>query len=251
MPLQGRQKQMMLKRILTVVLFLLPLTSFSQNSQSVLTVNSVPAGAEAVLEGAVKVTGITPSTFKQRLVGNYKLKISLSGYETFKTDVAIDPTRHFEINATLNPRSKFKALVKSVVVPGWGQTYLERKKKGRMFTFLTAGSVLAYYLIDKDFDDKYDYYLQKIHEYDSVAVSGDINDLRIVKTKLDDAQNDAYDAENLRRISIGVVAGIYGMNILDVLLFSPIEKQTVAIKGFSLAPSSYKDGVKLTLSKKF
>ena len=251
MLLQGRQKQMMLKRILTVVLFLLPLTSFSQNSQGVLTVNSVPSGAEATLEGSVKVTGVTPSTFKQLLIGNYKLKISLSGYETFKTDLAIDPTRHFEINATLNPKSKFKALMKSVVVPGWGQTYLERNKKGRIFTFLTAGSVLAYYLIDKDFDDKYDYYQQKLNEYDSVKVFGDINDLRIVKTKLDEAQNDAYDSENIRRVSIGVVAGLYGLNILDVLFFSPIEKQTVAIKGFSLMPNSYKDGVKLTLSKKF
>ncbi|RKX20964.1 MAG: hypothetical protein DRP35_05225, partial [Candidatus Zixiibacteriota bacterium] len=104
---------------------------------------------------------------------------------------------------------------------------------------------------DKDFDDKYDYYQQKLNEYDSVKVFGDINDLRIVKTKLDEAQNDAYDSENIRRVSIGVVAGLYGLNILDVLFFSPIEKQTVAIKGFSLMPSSYKDGVKLTLSKKF
>ena len=251
MPIQGQQKQMMLKRILTTVFFLLPLTSFAQNNQGVLTVNSDPAGAEVALEGAVKVTGITPSTFSQILIGNYKLKISLRGYETFKTDVAIDPTRHFEINATLNPRSKFKAFMKSAIIPGWGQNYLEQRKKGKVFTFLTASSVLAYYLMDKDFDEKHEIYLQKINEYDSVAYSGDINDLRIIKTQLDEAQNDAYDAENIRRISIGVVAGLYGLNILDVLFFSPVEKQTVAVKGFSLAPSSYKDGIKLTLSKKF
>jgi hypothetical protein len=47
------------------------------------------------------------------------------------------------------------------------------------------------------------------------------------------------------------VAGVWGLNILDALLFTPRENAIFSVKGISVAPSTGADYAGITLSSRF
>ncbi len=214
-------------------------------------IHSNPEGAQVTLSGEVVVSGVSPVRFRHPLIGNYKLILKKHGYESYSTRVVLDPTRQMEINVRLSPKTRFKAAVRSLFIPGWGQKYSDRKARGYLFGTLAVGSIIAYFVTDADFDDKYDLYQEKLREYDSLSTTGNITDLRRLKRELDKAQDDAYDAENGRRVATGAAIATWGINLLDVLFFFPEEKANVSVKGLSVRPSAAPGKVGLTVSKRF
>lgn len=203
------------------------------------------------LSGDAIVSGVTPARFRHLLVGNYELVLKKHGYETYSTRVTLDPTKQMAMNVRLSPKTRFKAAARSLFVPGWGQKYTDQKTKGYLLAVLALGSVTAYFIADKDFDDKYDFFKEKLREYDSTLAAGSIEDLRRLKLELDVAQDDAYDAENVRRITIGAAIAVWGISMLDVLFFFPEERATFTVKGLAIRPSADSDKVGLTISKEF
>lgn len=247
-------KLMVLKNILAVIAMLsvMPSTIWCQrNMMADFTVKSVPEGAQVTLKGEARVAGITPARFRQLLIGNYDVIVQRQGYETYRTRVAIDPTKPMEVNVTLSPKTRFKAAARSLFIPGWGQRYADQKLKGYTYTFLAAASITAYLITDRDFDIKYDRYMTVKHEYDSLSRHGNINELQYAYARLQRTQHDAWDAENLRRISIGSAIGTWGLSFLDALFFFPNNRSTIFVKGLSVAPSTDPTNVGLQLSFKF
>ncbi len=245
---------MALKRILTAVVAIttFPILSGAQESvQGDVTVRSNPEGAQVTLSGEAIVSGVTPVRFRQLLIGDYGLVLKRPGYETYSDRVVLDPTKKMEINVRLSPKTRFKAAVRSLFIPGWGQKYTDQKTKGCLFAALALGSVAAYLIADGDFDDKYDTFQEKLHDYDSTYAAGSIEDLRRLKSELDAAQKEAYDAENVRRITTGAVIAVWGINVLDVLFFFPEQRATLSVKGLAIRPSADPDKVGLTISKAF
>lgn len=246
----------MLKRIFTVILLghvLFPLTLKAQDStQGGLIVRSAPEGAEVVLTGDAVVAGVTPTFFQQGLVGQYKVEIKKYGYETYKTKVVLDPLRQMEISADLSRKTGFKAAVRSMVIPGWGQRYGDQKTKGVVFNLLAVGSVAAFLIADQDFDKKYDRFRDWEDTYDSsLAAGGSYADLQRVHGELINAQQEAYDAEDTRRVSVGAVAGVWALSIIDALFFFPEEGGTFTVKGLTVKPTADTKSVGLTLSHNF
>lgn len=245
---------MTLKRILTAVLMVVfaPLfTSAQEITSGDVTVRSTPEGAQVTLSGDVVVSGVTPVQFNHPLIGQYKLIVKKRGYESYSTRVVLDPTKQMEIAVRLSQKTRLKALSRSLLIPGWGQKYSDQKTKGYLFGALALGSVVAYFIADADFDDKYDLFQKKLDQYDSVSTSGNIQELRLLKQELDRAQDKAYDAESIRRVTIGAVVAVWGISLLDALFFFPEEKATVSIKGLAVQPSAGPDRIGLTVSKWF
>ncbi len=54
--------------------------------------------------------------------------------------------------------------------------------------------------------------------------TSDFATLLKLEQQLREDQQDAYDAENVRRVTIGAVAGVWALNLLDILLFFPTAK---------------------------
>lgn len=245
---------MLLKRMLTkflVIVSLIPGAVFAQASMSGdLTVSSSPAGAQVTLSGGAIVSGVTPARFRHLLIGNYKLTLKRHGYETYKTKILLDPSKQMEMNIKLSPKTRFKAAARSIFIPGWGQVYADQKLKGYAFTLLTASAVTAYFIADNDFNDKRDYFNEIKSRYDSLNTHGNIEQLRSLYPLLVKAQDDAYDAENVRRITIGTVIGAWGLNVLDALFFFPEEKSTFSVKGLTVTPSADLTNVGLKVSLK-
>jgi len=95
-------------------------------------------------------------------------------------------------------------------------------------------------------------FVQRRTEYDEAVLDGaDRGELVERHAALVSAQEDAYDAEDVRRLSIGAVAGVWGLNLIDALLFTPKDNAIFTVKGISVAPSTGSDHVGLTLTSRF
>jgi hypothetical protein len=244
---------MSLKRILAALLplvFLAPGLS-AQVEQPGVVVTTQPPGAEVTLDGAAEVTGISPAFFPQGLVGSYKLKVKKYGYESHETEVVLDPTRRIAVDVTLSPKTRLKAAARSIILPGWGQVYAEKKTKGYLFGVLAFGAVGTYLVAEKHFQDRKDDYEQVLHVWDSTAAGGSVDDLRQLKFYLDRAQNRAYDAETVRRGAIGAVIGVWSLAFLDAMFFFPNDRSTFDVKGLAVEPDITPTQVGFALTKRF
>jgi hypothetical protein len=244
-----------LKRILiTVAAFCIGVmpTSHKANAIEGLTVVTTPPGAEIVLKGEATVSGLSPVTFTYLLAGEYSLVVKKNGYEDYRTRLLLNPAQPQQISVELSPKTGAKAAFRSMIIPGWGQRYGGRKTTGLVFSLLFVGAGIAFLDCQSEFRDREDAYLARLDEYDAAMKSGvTIDELAQYHSALVEAQEDAYDAEDDRRIAAGIVAGIWGLNILDALLFTPTERASFSIKGIAVAPSADAHGVRLTLSKAF
>ncbi|RME29112.1 MAG: PEGA domain-containing protein [Candidatus Zixiibacteriota bacterium] len=247
--------EVLLKRILAtagvvvVLIVSVPALSLAQGS---VTVTSAPGGAQVELKGDAVVTGITPTTFRFGLAGKYRLRVSAPGYETYKRDLLLDPAKETVVDVTLVPKTRFKAMARSLFIPGWGQYYSDQKAKGLTFTLLAAASVVGYVFADNDFDQKFAHFNDRLAAFDNAVKTGASRaTLELRKQELDAAQNDAYDAENVRRIAIGSVIGVWGLSLLDALFFFPEQHGAVTVKGLTLSPDYRSQRFGFTLSASF
>ena len=246
---------MTLKRTLTrlVGLLLLPAVVSAQGAaEKGLVVRSDPQGALVELKGEATVTGITPTIFQYPFVGDYDIVVKQLGYEDYHTKVFLDPTKRMELDITLTPKTRFKAAIRSVVFPGWGQTYSDRKGRGLAFLLLSVGASASYLVADHNFNIKFDRYDQRLHEYDrAVAKGAQHDDLVELSSLLNDAQEEAYDMEDVRRFTIGLAAAIWGLNILDALLSSPRRAGLVTVNSLTVTPTTEGRTFGLALSHNF
>lgn len=246
----------MLQKIRLTIFSILILTGSELHAQASSTgslmINSDPVGAEVLLEGESTVTGMTPALFRYPLIGKYKLTIRRYGYETYKTTITVDPSKETVLNVKLVAKSRFKAAIRSVFIPGWGQRYSGQEGKGFVFTLLAAVSVGSYFIVDNDFDKKLNNYTNSLQEYDDALSSGaDFDQLQRMLDDLEFTQDEAFDAENKRRFSIGAVVGIWSLSIVDAFLFFPDERSTMTIKGIAVKPDYGFNHVGITLSRRF
>lgn len=244
---------MSLKRILTatVAVLFIPAVLFAQTEQPGVVVNTQPPGAEVTLDGEALVTGISPAYFPQGLVGAYRLKVKKYGFESHQTDLVLDPTRRISVDVTLSPKTRLKAVARSMIVPGWGQLYAEKRTKGYVFATLAVGAVGTFLVAENHFQMRKDEYEEVLQVWDSTAVNGSVDDLRLLKFPLERAQNRAYDAENVRRGAIGAVIGVWGLAFLDAIFFFPDHPATIDVKGITLEPDVTPNQVGFAFSKRF
>ncbi len=243
-----------MKRIFAALVLALMLPAIGHAQTKVnygLTVKSSPPGAEVILKGETRVTGVTPTTFRFPLVGDYKITVKRKGFESYKSHLTLDPSRPTQLDVELAHKTGLKAGVRSWFIPGWGQFYNEQKTKGVGFALLFGGAVAAYFIADSDFNDKESELARLQTEFDNVDPSESYAQRARRLDLIRAAREEAYDAEDVRRVTIGAAIGVWGLNVLDALLFSPKERAVVTVQGVSLTPTANVEGVGLTLSSSF
>ncbi len=234
-----------------ITLFYVSISSAQAQYTGGLTVTTNPDGALVTLRGDAIVTGVTPTKFSQTLIGLYKISIDRFGYEKYNTKVILDPSKQMELNINLIPKTRFKAGVRSLVIPGWGQRYSNQKFKGFLFTLLGAVSVWGYFNADDDFDTKFNRFKGLEEEYDALKVNGTQSQLEEFLPRLNNAQDRAYDAENVRRATIGAVIAVWSLSILDAIFSFPEEKGTFTVKNLTLTPEANLQDMGVNLSYHF
>ena len=221
--------------------------AFAQHAGS-LSITTNPDGALVTLKGDAIVSGVTPTVFRQTLIGFYKITIERYGYERYNTKVILDPSKQMELNISLTPKTRFKSAIRSLVIPGWGQRYSNQKYRGLFYTFFAAATAYGYFIADDDFDTKFDRLRSLELEYDALSTQSEMEEFL---PRLADAQDRAYDAENMRRVAIGSVIAVWSLSIIDALFFFPEEKGTFKVKNLTLTPTTSSQNVGLNLSYQF
>jgi len=238
---------MSLKRILAVsilAIFLPSIILAQSDSPGKIVITSSPSGAYVTMSGEVKVSGVTPAIFHHLLVGKYDINASLPGYENFNTSIFFDPTKLTEIDLRMKKKSRIKSAMRSIVIPGWGQRYAGQSKKGMVFTTLTVGAVAAYLIADNNFNDKHDDFKTVLGEYDQLS---SVSERQQMYPSLVAAQDKAYDAETIKQITVGTIAGVWALNVIDALFFFPENEGRVVVKNLTIQPDlKNKTGLKLT-----
>jgi hypothetical protein len=203
---------------------------------------SDPPGATAYLNGEYKLIVNTPARLPGSFVGKYKAKITRQGYEQWKGDLSFVPGQNNDINVKLKKKTAFKAGIRSLFLPGWGQFYSGSKTRG---SFITLGAIAAaggLYAADKRYQDRradYDIAAQAYSDARSI-------DERIrLKTIKDAMQRKAYSAETDRRTIFFMGVGLWAYNVVDAVIFFP------GGEAYLPAVSAIDGGVKFSFSMDF
>jgi len=232
-----------------IALLILPLALSAQENQSGLTVTSNPLGAEVTLDGGLLVAGVTPVHFIQPLEGKYKVKVKRYGYESYETTLYLRRDVPSNLSVKLKPKTRFKGFARSLFIPGWGQTYADKKFKGGMFTFLAISGAVTFFIADSRYNDRADRYDELAAQYNNMTSFGDKEALYPI---LADARKEAYDAESFRRITIGGVIAVWTLNLLDILfLFPDNDGQYQIDNNITIKPDLNHGGAQIVLSHRF
>jgi hypothetical protein len=224
--------------------------AFSQEEkvpEAGLVISSVPSGVTVFLEGEYSLTATTPATLPIGLKGRYRVKALREGYEDWSTNLWLDGETPKLLTITLVPKTRLKGALRSAFIPGWGQYYYGEKKKAFLFSLSALGAALAYVVADADFSDKNDAYVQAKNDY---TAAGSAEEKFSLKQILDQKQREAYDAENVRRTTLVLLAAAWGFNFVDALVFFPSFKDGLSVSS-SISFEPEERGVKLSLIKNF
>ena len=206
------------------VIMLISVPVLAQTDAGNLTVISFPAGTAITLEGEYMLAGVTPVTFNQRLHGVYRLRAHREGYEGYQTKLVLSGNAPYQIDFEMVPKTRLKAGFRSLVLPGWGQFYTGQKVRGALYTSAAVLSLLSLLATDQDFRSRRDEYHRVLDRY---SATRNIDDRRDMKPFLDDVQRRAYDAETARFVTAGIVAFVWGFNVIDAVVFFPDRRYSV------------------------
>ena len=222
----------------------LSVSAYAQNSTGPgVTVRSTPSGATVILNGDFTVAGVTPTVFTQGLNGYYEITAYRPGYETYHSSVILSGDQPMSIDVALEPKTRAKAALRSLIIPGWGQRYYGSSGKGTLLTVGALAGGITVGILHLHFDHERNQYFDVLDRFSgtrSVAEREGLLD------ELYNKQKSAYDAERARNIGAAILAGFWAYNVLDALLFFPDYSIQISGANLSLSPDFKADGVQLT-----
>jgi len=218
---------MRLKRILllAVGILLLPMIVMissveAQNkSKNRVIIKSDPPGAMIYFKGENSFVGVTPFKLKPNLIGNYRITATKSGFEKSKLEYVFKGTERGVLRLRLIPKTRFKAGIRSLVFPGWGQIYSERKKSGIFLSLLQAGAGLFALMAHLDYDKAFDDYQSALDDY---LTNNQNYEVAIQKWQIVESRyRRAEKAFNKRKNWLAISGGLWLYNFLDSIFFFP------------------------------
>ncbi len=145
--------------------------------------------------------------------------------------VAKVATANFD-NLRFTQKYGARGLVRSMVVPGWGQLYKGSKGKGAIIlggTVLAVGGIVVCENLRADYHNKMIEQPTHALEYNSKATN----------------------CESARNVFIGATAAIYIYNLVDALVANGAKRADVIEKRLKLEPYAYNNSQGLSLNYKF
>jgi len=186
-------------------------------------INTNPPGAAITLNGEYVINATSPCRLPENINGFYQLMISQPGYESWSGEIVIMPGQNNRFDISLSSKTRYKAALRSLFLPGWGQYYSERKSRAYIYNAAAIGLGVAVLLADRNFRTKRDDYQLALNELENAASLDELSRLQSVAL---DKNRQAYDAESTRNLYLALTAGLYVYNILDAVIFFPEKKMS-------------------------
>jgi hypothetical protein len=180
---------------------------------------SDPQGALVELGGGTRLRGFTPWRLDDRVRGSYSLKARMPGYETWEGNILLDGSRNETYSLKLAPKTRTKALLRSLFIPGWGQRYAGHPRRANLLFLAEAASLIGLGITHERYQDRVNDWEEARDVYLAETVEENLPSLR---AKVDRQRERADDAYSLRQAFFWSSVGIMAFNIVDVLLFTSV-----------------------------
>jgi hypothetical protein len=175
-----------------------------------------PPGATAHFSGEYDLVVNTPANLPSDLSGKYRVKITRPGYEAWNGELSFLPGSPASVNINLSRKTRFKAGLRSLFIPGWGQHYSGKSARGAAFTVGTIAAAGGLLYADKRFRDRRDTYRRAYQNYLDAPSADERTRLFAVYST---ARDVASKAETDRRRLFYAGLGLWVYSILDSVIF--------------------------------
>jgi len=157
--------------------------------------------------------GSTPISSHSYPTGEYILKVKSPGFYPAEEPFTLTPDLDYKYFAELEPKSKRKAVLLSIVLPGAGQVYQGYSLKG---IGLMSGTLLTGWLAvqgSQDFDQSRSDYEMKIDDYNAEQ---DPVEWESKKAIADQAFNTMKDDELSYQLRLALLGLLWTVNLIEV-----------------------------------
>jgi hypothetical protein len=152
--------------------------------------------------------------------GNSKLFVKAPKYMGSKESFSVNNTEAIDLSIKLLPKSKNKAILNSLLFPGYGQYYYESKTKALLFSITAASLTALLTSTYTTYQDDNSLVSQYQLDYQNATTTGDIESTWQIY------QNQANQVNDLQAqllIYGGALGATWIINIVDALLFNGLE----------------------------
>ena len=187
--------------------------------EGILSFSNLPRNSFISIDG--ELIGSTPLENINLEQGRYTVEVGIPGYEKIPPfDLNIDSSMVYPLTLPhLVPKTKTKAFMRSVILPGWGQRYFEQPRKS--IGIGSSAFTAALFCLYKQME-----YNRLSADYDQ-AVLDYQNSITDLDTRANHMLN-IYDqlSANQRHTNVGVVllGGVYAWNLVDIFMTTPFNK---------------------------
>jgi hypothetical protein len=191
-----------------------------QRAGAFLSVRNVPVGTKVIVKPANgRELEFFGAIEQQPLpAGEVLMMASAVGFERWQQQLFLEQDEVKVLSSILRKRSRSKALMRSLVVPSWGQFYNQRPARGTLILLGTLGaagtfiySQMQYSSVDRD-------HQAAIESYNSAT---SLPALRQAEREVNTTFDDLDSWHELRRIGAGALVTLWGYGLLDALIAGP------------------------------
>ena len=186
-------------------------------------IETQPAGAEITLDGSP--LGHTPYVHWLPN-GDHRLGFALPGYErnslTLRSDFGGAQTLLIE----LTPKTRGKALLRSLILPGLGQRYRERRTRSWLFSIAAVGAAGFAMMNQSAYDDAVADYDAARAEYRAAYSQVDMDAAFAVMEESFASAGRTRDRRDFAMLTLG---GVWLANLVDAALGSPVANAGVRV----------------------
>lgn len=158
--------------------------------------------------------------------GKFDFYLSSKGYEDKSFNTYIKPQSVTQIDARLAPKTKGSAFLHSMVVPGWGQYYQEKKIRAWSYgiAFFTLVAGVLYY--NNDYNKISEDYNKLLNEY---KTSVDPDEIDLIYSKMESTYSEAEGAKKTKNVFAISAGSIWLWNLIDTLILPPSWEKDIGI----------------------
>ena len=154
--------------------------------------------------------------------GKHLLRVENKGYQTYQKELNINNIAPYMLNIDLQPKSKWKALAFSALLPGSGQLYLDYTLKGILLGGATIASATAAFLMYNQYNDDLNSFNDNKLLYENNI---DLNKMTELYNGIQDSYKNMEDSAKNANMFTAIAAGLYVINLADILIFAPKGRQ--------------------------
>ena len=210
-----------------------------------------PTGATVYLKGEYKLVGRAPYVIYQPLAGLYEIEATKLGYEKYTATHYFRPGTNERLSIKLTRKTRLRAMIRSMFLPGWGQYYSDQKFKGLLLGSIQLISAAYLLYSDTEYQKAVDRFNQSVETFRKFEKNAELR-AALIQDILN-AQQQVDRKYELRKRSLIVAASIYVYNLLDALILFPSYPKEPKGFGLKLAvePGMSSSSMRLGIQAKF